>query len=98
MILAFSESGRSAINFLLAVAGVIGLLLLLELATRIANPEFGPLLLPSPENCLERSPTLGYAFKRSCNGRLAGTKFRTNSHGFRGADLDDIRRPGQDRA
>ncbi|HJQ85549.1 MAG TPA: GDSL-type esterase/lipase family protein [Candidatus Binatia bacterium] len=77
--------GRAAI----ALAAVAFVLVTGEIAARIAGLETPAYFGTGGESCIARSAALGVELRPRCTGSVAGTAFRTNALGLRGADVPD---------
>ena len=84
---AASAPVRLRAKLALAAATVAGMVLLAEAVARVIGVDAPFFLIPRPDNCLQRSPTLSMEFRPTCDGTLEGTTFRTNRIGLRGPDL-----------
>jgi lysophospholipase L1-like esterase len=80
-----------AINLALAIVSTVFFAGAIEIGARRLELTTGFLLIPTPENCLQRDRLLSLSFRSYCDGNLGGTDFRTNSLGHRGEELRDGR-------
>lgn len=78
-----------ALNLLLSAASLVFFAGGLEWIARRIQPYTPYLLLPTAQNCMQRSALLSMEFRPRCNGLLSETRFATNSLAMRGPEPRD---------